>query len=63
VRIHIPDGVLPVWLWMPLYVVTLALVALGVLRVRDEERKGVLAAAMVPVMLVEDRIFQACIEK
>jgi ABC-type Co2+ transport system permease subunit len=63
VHIHIPDGVLPVWLWMAGYVVTLALVALGVLRVRGQERKGVLAAAMVPVTLVEDRIFQACIGK
>jgi cobalt/nickel transport system permease protein len=56
VHIHIPDGVLPVWLWMAGYVVALALVALAVRRVRGQERKGVLAAAMVAVMLVVQSI-------
>jgi cobalt/nickel transport system permease protein len=56
VHIHIPDGVLPIWLWMAGYVVTLALVALAVRRVRDQERKGVLAAVMVAVMLVVQSI-------
>jgi len=56
VHIHIPDGVLPVWLWTAGYVVTLALVALAVRRVRGQERKGVLAAVMVAVMLVVQSI-------
>jgi cobalt/nickel transport system permease protein len=56
VHIHIPDGVLPVWLWMAGYVVTLALVALAIQRVRGQERKGVLAAVMVAVMLVVQSI-------
>jgi len=49
-HIHIPDGVLPIWLWMTGYLVTLALVAIGVRRVRGQERKGVLAAVMVAAL-------------
>jgi len=56
VHIHIPDGVLPVWLWTAGYVVILALVALAVRTVRGQERKGVLAAVMVAVMLVAQSI-------
>ena len=55
-HIHIPDGVLPFWLWMAGYFVALVLVALAVRKVRGQERKGVLAAAMVAVMLVVQSI-------
>lgn len=55
-HIHIPDGVLPVWLWMAGYFVALVLVALAVRKVRGQERRGVLAAAMVAVMLVVQSI-------
>jgi cobalt/nickel transport system permease protein len=55
-HIHIPDGVLPIWLWIAGYVLALALVALAVRRVRGQERKGVLAAVMVAVMLVVQSI-------
>ena len=56
VHIHIPDGVLPVWIWAAGYVVTLALVALTIRRIRQQERKGILAAVMVAVMLVVQSI-------
>ena len=47
---HIPDGVLPIWLWMAGYLVTLALVVTAVRRVRWQDRKGVLAAVMVAAL-------------
>jgi ABC-type Co2+ transport system permease subunit len=49
-HIHIPDGVLPIWLWIAGYVLALALVAMTVRRVRGQERKGVLAAVMVAAL-------------
>ena len=50
-HIHIPDVVLPIWLWIAGYVLTLALVALAVRTVRGQERKGVLPAVMVAALL------------
>ncbi len=49
-HIHIPDVVLPIWLWIAGYVLTLALVALAVRTVRGQERKGVLPAVMVDAL-------------
>jgi cobalt/nickel transport system permease protein len=55
-HIHIPDGVLPVWLWVLGYIVSIILVTFAIRRVRGEERKGILAAVMVAVMLVVQSI-------
>ena len=51
-HIHIPDGVLPIWLWVLGYIVSITLVAFAIRKVRGQERKGILAAVMVAVMLV-----------
>ena len=55
-HIHIPDGVLPIWLWSAGYAILLSLVALAIRKVRGQERRGVLAAVMVAVMLVVQSI-------
>ena len=55
-HIHIPDGVLPVWLWATGYLITLVLVALAIRRIRGQERKSIMAAVMVGVMLVVQSI-------
>lgn len=55
-HVHIPDGVLPVWLWVAGYVVSLALAALAISRIRGQERKGIMAAVTVAVMLVVQSI-------
>lgn len=55
-HIHIPDGVLPIWLWATGYLITLALAALAIKRIRGQERKSIMAAVMVAVMLVVQSI-------
>ena len=55
-HIHIPDGVLPIWLWATGYLITLPLAALAIKRIRGQERKSIMAAVMVAVMLVVQSI-------
>lgn len=58
-HIHLPDGVLPTWLWLSGYLVTVLLLAVALRRLRDMDaaRKvpllGVTAAAMIVTMSAE----------
>lgn len=58
-HIHIPDGVLPLWLWAGGYVIALAVIALAVFftRKRDMRRLipllGIMSAVMMVAMSIE----------
>lgn len=58
-HIHIPDGVLPLWLWAGGYVIALAVIALAVFftRKRDMRRLvpllGIMSAVMIVAMSIE----------
>ncbi len=58
-HMHIPDGVLPVWLWVTGFLVMALIMGFCVYRLRDAERKkqipllGALSAAMLVAMSLE----------
>jgi cobalt/nickel transport system permease protein len=52
-HIHIPDGVLPLWLWLPGWVVALVLVAIaGKLAEKSDARRKVPLIAVVSAMML-----------
>jgi len=51
-HIHIPDGVLPLWLWILGYAIVIVFLFAAVRKVRGEEKRGVYAATMAAIMLV-----------
>ncbi len=51
-HIHVPDGVLPLWLWMLGYSIIIIFLFIAVRKVRGEEKRGIYAAAMAAIMLV-----------
>jgi len=51
-HIHVPDGILPVWLWAAGYITVAVFLSIAVKKVRGDERRGIHAAAMSAVMLV-----------
>jgi len=51
-HIHVPDGVLPVWLWILGYIIVSTFLSVAVKKVRGDEKRGIYAAAMSAVMLV-----------
>ena len=51
-HIHIPDGVLPLWLWALGYAIVIIFLFVAVRKVRGEEKRGIYAAAMAAIMLV-----------
>ncbi len=51
-HIHIPDGVLPIWLWVSGYLITIIFLAIALHKVKKEVKKIPLAAMLVALMLV-----------
>jgi cobalt/nickel transport system permease protein len=51
-HIHVPDGVLPIWLWGLGYAVVAISLYVAIKKLRGDERRGIYAAAMSAVMLV-----------
>lgn len=51
-HIHIPDGVLPYWLWAAGVALLLPFLTLAILKVRKEQKRSVIAAAMTAFMLL-----------
>ena len=51
-HIHVPDGVLPFWLWVLGYIAVIILLSVAIKKVRGEEKRGIHAAAMAAIMLV-----------
>ena len=51
-HIHVPDGVLPVWLWTLGYITVTIFLSAAVRKVRGDEKRGIYAASMSAVMLV-----------
>ena len=51
-HIHVPDGVLPPWLWGAGYVIALLFLFLAIKKVGDDMKRAVLTAAVSAMMLV-----------
>ena len=51
-HIHVPDGVLPPWLWISGFVILLPFLVIALLKAKKNNEKMVLSAAMASVMLV-----------
>ncbi len=51
-HIHVPDGVLPVWLWSLGYLLLSFFLSISLRKVRGDEKRGIYAAAMSAAMLV-----------
>lgn len=51
-HIHVPDGVLPLLLWILGYAIVIIFLFVAVRKVRGEEKRGIYAAAMAAIMLV-----------
>jgi len=51
-HIHVPDGVLPVWLWSLGYLLLAFFLFISLRKVRGDEKRGIYSAAMSAAMLV-----------
>ena len=51
-HIHIPDGVLPIWLWVLGYALAALFLLFAVIKVGKDTRKAVWTAAVAAMMLV-----------
>lgn len=51
-HIHIPDGVLPIWLWVLGYGLTSLFISIAIMKIGKDTKKAVWTAAIAAIMLV-----------